>query len=158
MFRLKFVFFVENIQFVDSLFEASFTSLAESGKPFSRCGKCLRFMKLVETRPQRLFCGNCNDTYSLPTGQDAQIRLHMERKCPLDSFDLLYFQTPGGKLSQNYAFCPYCFNNPPFESMRKGSGCNNWFVFMGVEKKVSLIMSYKKFTNFVKNIVISMGN
>lgn len=94
MFRLKFVFFVENITLVDSLFEglifaflcvlrlrflASFTSLAESGKPFSRCGKCLRYMKLVATRPQRLFCPNCNDTYSLPSGKDAQIRLHGER-------------------------------------------------------------------------------
>lgn len=79
MFRLKFVYFVENISVVDSLFEVSFTSLAKSGKPFSRCGKCLRYMKLVQTRPQRLFCPLCNDTYSLPTGKDAQIRLHGQR-------------------------------------------------------------------------------
>uniref|UniRef100_A0A182EIJ1 DNA topoisomerase n=2 Tax=Onchocerca ochengi TaxID=42157 RepID=A0A182EIJ1_ONCOC len=55
-FRLKFIYFVENIGLVDSLFEDSFTSLAASGKPFSRCGKCRRFMKLVASKPQRLHC------------------------------------------------------------------------------------------------------
>ncbi|CAD5215795.1 unnamed protein product [Bursaphelenchus xylophilus] len=127
MFRLKFMYFVENIGEVDQLFEANFTTLANCGKPLSRCGKCRRFMKLVDSRPQRLFCPNCNDTYALPTGKNSQIRLHKERKCPLDDFELLYFHTPGGKLSDTYAFCPYCYNYPPFEGMRKGDGCNNCF-------------------------------
>ncbi|KAI6172120.1 DNA topoisomerase [Aphelenchoides besseyi] len=125
VFRLKFQFYVTNIEIVDQLFEASFTSLAESGKPFSRCGKCRRFMKLVETRPQRLYCMTCNDTYSLPSAKESQVRLHGERLCPLDNFELLYFHTIGGKLAKSFAFCPFCFNSPPFESMRKGSGCNN---------------------------------
>lgn len=81
-------------------------------------------MKLVETKPQRLFCMTCNDTYSLPTARGSQIRLHGERKCPLDDFDLLYLHSAGGKLAECFAFCPYCFNNPPFEGMRKAQGCN----------------------------------
>ncbi|VDK79923.1 unnamed protein product [Litomosoides sigmodontis] len=123
-FRLKFIYFVENIGLVDSLFEDSFTSLAASGKPFSRCGKCRRFMKLVASKPQRLHCPNCQDTYSLPSAKDGLLRLHGENKCPLDNFDLIYWQGSGGKLSMSYALCPYCYNNSPFEEMRKGSGCH----------------------------------
>lgn len=25
---------------------------------------------------------------------------------------------------QCYPLCPYCYNNPPFKDMKKGSGCN----------------------------------
>lgn len=32
-------------QLMDSLFEASFSPLAQTGKPLSKCGKCKRFMK-----------------------------------------------------------------------------------------------------------------
>lgn len=123
-FRLKFIYFVEKILLVDSLFEDSFTTLADSGKPFSRCGKCRRFMKLVASKPQRLHCPHCQDTYKLPSGKDGVLRLHAEKKCPLDDFDLVYWQGSGGKLSVSFALCPYCFNNPPFEGMRKESGCN----------------------------------
>ncbi|KAK0395748.1 hypothetical protein QR680_001411 [Steinernema hermaphroditum] len=125
MFKQKFMYFVENVSAVDSLFEVSFTSLAETGKPYCRCGKCKRFMKLVEARPQRLYCPSCQDTYSLPTGKDGVLKTFGEKKCPLDEFELLYWQGPGGKLSRSYPFCPYCFNNPPFEKMPKGVGCND---------------------------------
>ncbi|KAI6242762.1 DNA topoisomerase [Aphelenchoides fujianensis] len=110
IFRLKFQFFVTNIQAMDELFEASFTSLADSGKP-----PALN----ASTAP------HCGDTWNLPGGRDCQVRLHGERLCPLDNFELLYLHTIGGKLSKSFAFCPYCFNSPPFESMRKGDGCNN---------------------------------
>lgn len=36
IFRLKFKYFVENINGMDELFEVSFSSLAASGKPLSR--------------------------------------------------------------------------------------------------------------------------
>jgi DNA topoisomerase-3 len=35
-FRNKFIHFVDNIQAMDELFEVSFSSLADSGKPISR--------------------------------------------------------------------------------------------------------------------------
>src|SRR6218665_1209126 len=50
LFRKKFIFFMENIRGMDELFETNFTSLAETGKPFSRCGKCKRFMKLITSK------------------------------------------------------------------------------------------------------------
>lgn len=42
IFRLKFIFFVQNIQNMDHLFEDTFSLLAQTGRNFSRCGKCRR--------------------------------------------------------------------------------------------------------------------
>ncbi len=36
VFKLKFLYFVKNIEGMDHLFEVSFSSLAESGRPMSR--------------------------------------------------------------------------------------------------------------------------
>ncbi|CAJ0586552.1 unnamed protein product, partial [Mesorhabditis spiculigera] len=102
MFRQKFVYFVQNVPVIDSLFEASFTTLADAGKPFSKCGKCHRFMKLVESRPIRLYCPTCRETYNLPSSKDGQIRLHGDKKCPLDEFDLVYWQGKGQKFIRNF--------------------------------------------------------
>lgn len=73
IFRLKFLFFVQNICVMDSLFEASFASIADSGKAFSRCGKCRRYMKYIQTKPARLHCTQCDDTYTLP--KDGTVKL-----------------------------------------------------------------------------------
>uniref|UniRef100_A0A7I4Y7E0 DNA topoisomerase n=1 Tax=Haemonchus contortus TaxID=6289 RepID=A0A7I4Y7E0_HAECO len=125
MFLQKFIYYVKNIGQVDTLFEASFTSLSDSGKPFCRCGKCRRYMKLVATRPQRLFCPTCQETYSVPNFKDGVLRPYGEKKCPLDEFELVYWHGPGGKLARSFAFCPFCYNNPPFESMKESEGCLN---------------------------------
>jgi len=122
VFKLKFQYFVNNIGGMDQLFEVSFSTLAESGRPFSRCGKCRRFMKLIQAKPSRLYCGQCDETYNVP--QNGNIKLHQELKCPLDDFEILYY-TAGSK-GRSYVFCPYCYNNPPFPDMRKESaGCNS---------------------------------
>ena len=42
IYRQKFIDFVARIEKMDELFEASFSPLASSGKPFSKCGKCKR--------------------------------------------------------------------------------------------------------------------
>ncbi|KAF7637397.1 DNA topoisomerase [Meloidogyne graminicola] len=124
MFKKKYENFVENINLVDSFFKDSFKTLVESGKPFSRCGKCQHYMKLVEAKPQRLYCLTCQDTYTVPSSKDASIRLHGENLCPIDRFEILYFH-PSGKLEKSFVFCPNCYNNPPFEDMRgKHPGCN----------------------------------
>uniref|UniRef100_A0A915M5C6 DNA topoisomerase n=1 Tax=Meloidogyne javanica TaxID=6303 RepID=A0A915M5C6_MELJA len=103
----------------------SFKTLVESGKPFSKCGKCRRYMKLVEARPQRLYCPTCQEQYPVPSAKDASVRLHGEHLCPIDGFELLYFHPAGGKLAKSFAFCPHCYNNPPFEDMRgRHPGCN----------------------------------
>ncbi|KAK8384837.1 hypothetical protein O3P69_014418 [Scylla paramamosain] len=50
IFQLKFQYFVKNIQGMDELFEVTFSPLSATGRPLSRCGKCRRYIKLVETK------------------------------------------------------------------------------------------------------------
>src|ERR1051325_4106367 len=74
---------------------------------------------------------------------------YMEKKCPLDDFELVLFSTGGttmpllsiclapfahavcslalvlrgprdGDNGISYPLCPYCYNNPPFEDVGKG--------------------------------------
>ena len=120
-FRKKFLFFRENVAAMDELFQVSFSSLAESGKPISKCGQCNRFMKLITTRPVRLYCQTCNETLSVPA--TGSLRTHKEMTCPNDNFDLLYCN--GGVSGKSFVFCPFCYNNAPFAGMPKLSGCNN---------------------------------
>ena len=121
VFKMKFLYFVKNVEGMDQLFEVSFSSLADSGRPFSRCGKCRRYMKLVEAKPKRLFCSTCDETYNVPQ-QNGNLKLHQELKCPLDDFELIYFTA--GAQGKSFVFCPYCYSNPPFPDMGKGSPCS----------------------------------
>ncbi|KAJ8922656.1 hypothetical protein NQ315_007688 [Exocentrus adspersus] len=121
IFKLKFQYFVKNIDGMDQLFEVSFSPLSASGKAFSRCGKCRRYMKYIQAKPARLHCPQCDETFSLP--QNGTVKLFRELKCPLDEFELLCW-TMGNK-GKSFVFCPYCYNNPPFKDMRKGNGCNS---------------------------------
>lgn len=120
IFEDKYDYFSRNISNMDDLFECSFTKLSESGKPFSKCGKCRRYMKLVEARPVRLFCATCNETFAVPQG--GNIKLYQELKCPLDEFELLLWTRQGA--FKSYSFCPNCYSNPTLENMSKNSGCN----------------------------------
>ncbi|KAA3673979.1 DNA topoisomerase III [Paragonimus westermani] len=119
VFAAKYRYFIEHISAMDQLFEVSFSKLSESGRPLSRCGKCHRYLKLIENRPQRLHCPICNETYTVP--QNGTIRLYKDVRCPLDDFALLLWtQGPKGKV---VVFCPYCYSHPPFENMPKAAGC-----------------------------------
>uniref|UniRef100_A0A1B6MUV9 DNA topoisomerase n=1 Tax=Graphocephala atropunctata TaxID=36148 RepID=A0A1B6MUV9_9HEMI len=121
IFKLKFLYFVKNIDGMDQLFEVSFSPLATSGKAHSRCGKCRRYMKYIQAKPARLHCSHCDETYNLP--QNGNVRLYKELKCPLDDFELLSWST--GVRGKSFPLCPYCYNHPPFREMKKGSGCNS---------------------------------
>ncbi|XP_050303621.1 DNA topoisomerase 3-beta-1 [Anthonomus grandis grandis] len=121
IFKLKFQYFVKNIDAMDQLFEVSFSPLSASGKAHSRCGKCRRYMKYIQAKPARLHCPQCDETYNLP--QNGTIKLFRELKCPLDEFELLCWTT--GNKGKSFVFCPYCYNNPPFNDMRKANGCNS---------------------------------
>lgn len=59
IFERKYIFFKDHIDRMDSLFSGSFERVDEAGRPFSRCGKCGMYMKLIEQRPRRLYCGKC---------------------------------------------------------------------------------------------------
>ncbi|XP_070131367.1 DNA topoisomerase 3-beta-1 isoform X3 [Equus przewalskii] len=105
---------------MDELMEVSFSPLAATGKPLSRCGKCHRFMKYIQAKPSRLHCSHCDETYTLP--QNGTIKLYKELRCPLDDFELVLWSS--GSRGKSYPLCPYCSNHPPFRDMKKGMGCN----------------------------------
>ena len=75
-------------------------------------------MKLITSKPERLVCPICNDTYSVPG--NGTVKTYKDVQCPLDNFDLLYFTGS----TKSFIFCPNCYNNPPFEDMPKGSSCS----------------------------------
>ena len=118
-FHSKFRYFVEQVTRMDELFEVSFSKLAETGRPMSRCGKCRRYMKYISAKPQRLYCPQCEETYSLPP--NGNIKLNKEIKCPLDDFELVLWSA-GGR-GKTYSLCPFCYTHPPFPGMRRGSAC-----------------------------------
>ncbi|XP_028852836.1 DNA topoisomerase 3-beta-1 isoform X2 [Denticeps clupeoides] len=120
IFKRKFHYFVDSIAGMDELMEVSFSPIAATGKPLSRCGKCHRFMKYIQAKPSRLHCSHCDETYSLP--QNGAIKLYKELRCPLDEFELVLWTS--GSRGKSYPVCPYCFSNPPFRDMKKGMGCN----------------------------------
>ncbi|XP_065913915.1 DNA topoisomerase 3-beta-1-like isoform X2 [Dysidea avara] len=121
IFGRKFHYFRSGISGMDELFEASFTSVAEGGKPLSRCGRCIRFMRYISAKPQRLYCNTCDETYALPQG--GTVKLYKELKCPLDGFELVIFST--GPKGKTYQLCPFCYNQPPFPGVPKNMGCNH---------------------------------
>jgi DNA topoisomerase-3 len=86
--------------------------------------------RYIEAAPQRLYCPACDDTYSLPQG--GKIMSYMDLRCPLDDFELVLFST--GAKGRAYPVCPYCFSNPPFEGMTKGTeqngGCRLSWIFV----------------------------
>ena len=111
-FKQKFAFFVGHIERMDALFEASFSPLASSGKVLSKCGKCSLYMKLVASRPSRLYCPTCEEVYAVPQG--GSIKLYKELVCPLDNFQLVLYSL-GGTDGKTVPLCPFCYNHPPFE-------------------------------------------
>ncbi|RNC47387.1 DNA topoisomerase 3-beta-1 [Trypanosoma cruzi] len=117
LFFGKFRFFKQNIERFDALMGASFSSLSASGKPITRCGNCMRYLKHLEARPQRLYCAYCEVTYELPQG--GTIKQYSSFKCPLDNFELVICHVDGGK---SFPICPNCYNNPPFEDIQKQRG------------------------------------
>lgn len=82
---------------MDELFEATFSPLAATGRPLSKCGKCkryvlldrlrnsnnnlvlYRYMKYISLKPNRLHCATCDETYSLPL--NGHIKLYKELCC-----------------------------------------------------------------------------
>ncbi|KAJ9463502.1 DNA topoisomerase 3-beta [Diplonema papillatum] len=122
IFFAKFRFFKDNIVRMDQLMEASFSPLASTGQNISRC-KCLRYLKYIDTRPQRLYCPKCEETLSLP--QNGTIRPYLGKKCPLDNYEIVMFLVQDGK---SYPLCPQCYSDPPFEDhnghQMRTMGCN----------------------------------
>ena len=110
-FRTKFQNFVSQIKEMDSLFEASFTG-AQTSKIYTRCGKIMRYLKIINSRPPRLYNPLTEDLYIMPLG--GSIVPYKSLTCPLCNFELSLY-----KLGQkSYPLCPNCYCNPP-DGMRE---------------------------------------
>ena len=73
-FLEKFRYFMDHIMLMDELFGATFSKVSQTdGKMLCRCGRCLRFMTHIRLKPERLYCHNCEEIYSLP--QNGTIRV-----------------------------------------------------------------------------------
>ena len=90
------------IERMDALFEASFSPLAGSGKPLSKCGRCRHYMRLIAARPARLYCATCEEVYPVP-----QVPRLMFPDLLLASRHVLCFQ--------QHSMLPHC-------RMRRGAG------------------------------------
>mmetsp|Transcript_121100 Transcript_121100/g.386761 ORF Transcript_121100/g.386761 Transcript_121100/m.386761 type:complete len:858 (-) Transcript_121100:55-2628(-) len=111
IFREKFMYFVMHVDLIDQLFESTFTTLEAAGRPISRCGNCNKYLSVVDRKPVRMFCKNCDRVYKMP--QNGQIKLYKELRCPLDQFELVFV---ANKVGKSYPLCPMCYDDPPFGS------------------------------------------
>merc|ERR1712000_178936 len=91
--------------------EAVYSKLTETGRFLTRCGECSRYMRFIETRPQRLYCIHCQKTYNLPN--TGTIKKYFDFPCPIDNFELVICHVEGGASNP---LCPRCYNDPPFEN------------------------------------------
>lgn len=114
LFFAKFKFFKLHIDVFDALMGASFSSISSTGKPLTRCGNCMRYLKHLDTRPQRLYCPYCEITFALPQG--GAIKSYSGFVCPIDNFEMVVCHIDGGK---TFPLCPQCYNNPPLEDLGK---------------------------------------
>jgi len=119
IFREKFMYFVKHVDLIDQLFESTFTSLEAAGRPISRCGNCNKYLSVVDRRPVRMFCKNCDRVYKMP--QNGQIKLYKELRCPLDNFELVFV---ANKVGKSYPLCPMCYDDPPFGA--KNAAGKHW--------------------------------
>lgn len=93
-------------------------SSCDVGGVIFRCGKCRRYMKLVEAKPARLYCSTCDTTYSLP--QNGNIKLYKELRCPLDEFELLLWTTGAkGKVRDLSSNSSVCLETQPYVNLTR---------------------------------------
>lgn len=52
--------------------------------------------------------------------QGGSVKLFKGLLCPLDGFELVLFSLSGPD-GKTYPLCPFCFNHPPFEGIKKAS-------------------------------------
>jgi DNA topoisomerase-3 len=110
-FSKKFAHFVKHVDAIDALFEAKFDPRAAGSAdaaPFSKCGRCLRYLRLTKTRTPRLTCPFEDVSYALPPG--ALVSKFDGRQCPLCGFEVLACGY-GGDIA--FPLCPFCYARPP---------------------------------------------
>ncbi|KAH8739347.1 DNA topoisomerase III beta-1 [Cryptosporidium ryanae] len=120
VFKLKFVYFAENLSIFESLFKSSFTDVTASCSRISRCGQCKRYINYIANSfPQKLYCSYCDIYLNIPQGS---LKLYKELKCPLDDFELLLCTDKNGVKN---VFCPRCYNDPPMLNKKVNMLCKS---------------------------------
>lgn len=86
-FLAKFMNFKQNINRLESLLDAKFTSIKKAGRPFILCGDCHRYTDLIEQYPLRVYCATCDKLYTVP--MRGKLLELSSRKCPYDGWPLV---------------------------------------------------------------------
>jgi len=107
-FSNKYNFFTNNISKMDLLFGASFTQLADVGKPFTRCGFTRRYLNYIVGPPARLYNKYTETVYPLPIGGSVKQWMSTGKKCPVCNFELCLYSV--GSPTRTFPCCVYCFN------------------------------------------------
>ncbi|XP_049849572.1 uncharacterized protein LOC126319913 [Schistocerca gregaria] len=121
-FLVKYDHFVANIDKMDELFHASFSSLADlqvNTRLKPKCGVCNRYMKYIAFAPHRLYCQNCEKVYSMPRSGGLKSD-GSTACCPLDGFELVVHSNPKGR---TVLLCPKCYNEPTYPGMKPNNLC-----------------------------------
>ncbi|EZG77688.1 putative DNA topoisomerase III [Gregarina niphandrodes] len=108
-FKVKFQHFLRRVKVLDEVLNLSVEAHSGDGRaaPLSRCGRCRRYMVLLNQR--KLICLHCAFALSVPLR--CKLRTVAETaKCIHDDFEILVAIE---KNNRAYCFCPFCYNYPP---------------------------------------------
>lgn len=98
VFRDKFENFTKQISKMEAFFSESFVSFdqaQENSKPFTKCGKCNRFMDIIKSF-NKIKCETCSDTFDLP--KNAKYNKKGNNYCPLDGYQVFSYIIEGKKI------------------------------------------------------------
>ena len=112
-FAKKFEYFTANVHILDELFELKFDTKSDEdslGNPFSKCGRCLRFLRLKKSQRgvQKMWCPTEEEVYQLPAS--GIVTPFDGRTCPLCDFEQVLIGF-GGDVT--FPFCVRCYKDKP---------------------------------------------
>ncbi|EGR34411.1 hypothetical protein IMG5_012580, partial [Ichthyophthirius multifiliis] len=95
-----------------SLFSSYYKNVEDQlvqAKPFSKCGQCKRFMKIIE-KAGKFFCEQCQINLIVPTG--GKYKIVGEKYCPYDGYQVVFF-TSANPPNVSFDLCPKCYTQSP---------------------------------------------
>lgn len=96
IFKQKFLNFKKNTPKMDYYLSKDFTTFEDDklrAKPWTLCGKCKRYMDLVQDSC-KIVCSTCDDTFKLPRGYNF-IKSPGNEFCHLDGYQIFYYTVEG---------------------------------------------------------------
>lgn len=145
--QVMFVFLFFQIEKMDMLFEAQFSPLADSGRALSKCGKCLRYMKHISTRPPRLYCNTCEDVYDLPQNGTIKVGPHFPLSHQFSNFHGLNRKQGRWVYSLNWHIALLALNHTFMTLTQFAWHCNSWASWMFIPTNTELPCVKQYFKN-----------